>query len=167
VATIVATIFFREDDDAQTRGWLAEAAEAQGFRVKAAASWLPHPHLSLHDPSRPSLGHAGTRGQSAARDAIVRARRHGRTINTAWHQSETHRKGRTRAAPIDSEACLLACCRHVALNPVRARMVRHPRDGGWSRFTALAEALVQPVFGISALLRTHNTRYLRLVERLQ
>ena len=41
-------------------------------------------------------------------------------------------EGRYRAVPIDSEACFLACCRTIGLNPVRARMVRHPRDDAWS-----------------------------------
>jgi hypothetical protein len=48
------------------------------------------------------------------------------------------REGRYRAAPIDSEACFLACCRTIELNPMRARMVRHPRDDAWSSYNAHA-----------------------------
>jgi putative transposase len=65
-----------------------------------------------------------------------RGRRYVRTINTACRRSGTLGEGRYRAAPIDSEAYLLARCRHVELKAVRARMVRHPHDDSWSSFRA-------------------------------
>ena len=45
---------------------------------------------------------------------------------------------RYRAAPIDSEAYFLACCRYIELNPVRARMVASARDYPWSSWRAHA-----------------------------
>ncbi len=36
--------------------------------------------------------------------------------------------------PIQTEAYLLACCRYVELNPVRARMVSRPEDYQWSSY---------------------------------
>ncbi len=36
-------------------------------------------------------------------------------------------------------ACVLACCRHIELNPVRAGIVAHPRDYPWSSYRANAE----------------------------
>jgi putative transposase len=62
-----------------------------------------------------------------------------RTINTAYRRTGTLWEGRTRAAPNDSEAYFLACCRYVELKAVRARMVRHPRDYRWSSFRADAD----------------------------
>jgi putative transposase len=47
-------------------------------------------------------------------------------------------EGRYRAAPIDSEAYFLSCCRYIELNPVRAGMVGHPRDYSWSSYRAHA-----------------------------
>jgi putative transposase len=51
-----------------------------------------------------------------------------RAINAAHRRSGTLWEGRYRAAPIDSEAYFLACCRYIELNPVRACMVAHPAD---------------------------------------
>ena len=51
-------------------------------------------------------------------------RRYVRYINTTYRRSGTLWEGRYRAAPIDSDASFLACCRYIELNP-GAR-----RDGG-------------------------------------
>jgi putative transposase len=40
---------------------------------------------------------------------------------------------------VQAGAHLLACMRHVELNPVRAGLVRHPRDWQWSSHRANAE----------------------------
>jgi putative transposase len=62
-------------------------------------------------------------GQSLPRTMQSLGRRTVRHINARVRPSG--REGRYRAAPIDSEACFLACCRTIELNAVRARMVRH------------------------------------------
>jgi putative transposase len=51
-------------------------------------------------------------------------------------------EGRYRAAPIDSEAYFLACCRYIELNPVQAGMVRHPRHYPWSSYAAHARGAI-------------------------
>jgi len=61
--------------------------------VMAAASMPRSSHRCLHDRSCPSAGHAGARGQPAAHHAIVRARRHVRYLNTAYHRTGTLREG--------------------------------------------------------------------------
>jgi putative transposase len=77
---------------------------------------------------------------------IAPGRRYVRHVNLAHRRSGTLWEGRYRAAPIDGEAYLLACQRYIEMNPVRARMVAHPRDYPWSsyRWHALgtADALV-------------------------
>ena len=65
-------------------------------------------------------------------------RRYVRYVNTTYRRTGTLWEGRYRAAPIDGEAYFLACCRYIELNPVRARMVRHPRDYRWSSYRAHA-----------------------------
>src|SRR5260221_13749548 len=65
-------------------------------------------------------------------------RRYVRHINAAYRRSGTLWEDRYRAAPIDSEAYFLACCRYIELNPVRAGMVRRPRDYPWSSYRAQA-----------------------------
>ena len=66
-------------------------------------------------------------------------RRYVRYVNAAYRRTGTLWEGRYRAAPIDSEAYFLACCRYIELNPVRARMVAHPRDYRWSSYAAHAQ----------------------------
>lgn len=122
-------IFFCEDDYAQYRGWLVEAAEAYGCRIHAYVFMTNHVHL-LVTPERED---------SLPRTMQSLGRRYVRAINAAYRRSGTLWEGRYRAAPIDSEAYFLACCRYVELNPVRARMVRHPRDYSWSSFRAHAD----------------------------
>jgi putative transposase len=73
-------------------------------------------------------------------------RRYVRAINAAQRRSGTLWQRRYRAAPIDSEAYFLACCRYIELNPARACMVAHPADHRWSSYRAhahgAADALV-------------------------
>lgn len=47
-------------------------------------------------------------------------------------------QGRFKAIIIEKEAYLLELCRYVVLNPVRAGMVRHPRQWTWSSYRATA-----------------------------
>src|SRR5438552_4735338 len=65
-------------------------------------------------------------------------RRYVRYVNTIHGRTGTLWEGRYRAAPIDSEAHFLACCRYIELNPVRARIVRHPRHYRYSSYRAHA-----------------------------
>ncbi|MEO8341649.1 MAG: transposase [Nitrospirota bacterium] len=45
-------------------------------------------------------------------------------------------QGRFTAILVEKEAHLLELCRYVVLNPVRAKMVAHPRQWGWSSYRA-------------------------------
>ena len=66
-------------------------------------------------------------------------RRYVRHVNARYGRTGALWEGRYRAAPIDSEAYFLACCRTIELNPVRARMVARPGDYPWSSYRAHAE----------------------------
>jgi REP element-mobilizing transposase RayT len=100
------------------RDWLAAAAAEYGGAIHAYVLMTNHVHL-LVTPGGP---------QSLPRTMQSLGRRTVRHINARYRRTATLWEGRYRAAPIDSEACFLACCRSIELNPVRARMVRHPRD---------------------------------------
>ena len=80
-------------------------------------------------------------------------RRYVRHVNTANRRSGTLWEGRYRAAPIDSEAYFLACCRYIELNSVRAGMVAHPGDYGWSSYHAHAFGVADPLVCDHALYR--------------
>jgi hypothetical protein len=45
------------------------------------------------------------------------------------------------------------CCRYIELNPVRARMVAHPRDYAWSSYRAHADGEKDPVVSDHPLYR--------------
>jgi putative transposase len=68
-----------------------------------------------------------------------------RYINIAYGRTGTLWEGRYRAAPIDCDAYFLACCRYIELNPVRARLVAHPRHYRWSSYRAQAEGRDDPL----------------------
>jgi putative transposase len=72
-------------------------------------------------------------------------RRYVRHVNTVYRRTGTLWEGRYRAAPIEGEAYFLACCRYIELNPVRARMVRHPRDYRWSSYGGHAQGVADPL----------------------
>jgi hypothetical protein len=69
-------------------------------------------------------------GQTVA-ELIHFNRRYGRT-GTLW-------EGWYKATAIDAADYLFACTRYIELNPVRARLVAHPRDYRWSSYRAHAD----------------------------
>ena len=136
-------IFFAEEDYLEYRTWLAEAARAQGCAIHAYVLMTNHVHLLL-TPAR-----AG----SLPRMMQSLGRRYVRAINARRRRTGTLWEGRYRAAPIDSEAYLLRCCRYIELNPVRARMVERPRDYRWSSYRCHALGAGDPLLTPHALYR--------------
>jgi putative transposase len=122
-------VFFADDDFTYYRDWLIAAAEANGLAVHAYVLMTNHVHL-LATP---------TTAESLPRTMQSLGRRYVRYINTRHHRTGTLWEGRYRAAPIDTEEYFIACCRYIELNPVRARMVEHPRQYRWSSYRAHAE----------------------------
>lgn len=64
------------------------------------------------------------------------AGRYTRYVNRVEARSGTVWDGRFKSSPIDTERYLLACCRYVERNPLRAGMVVDPADYPWSSFGA-------------------------------
>jgi len=60
-------------------------------------------------------------------------------VNRTYARSGTLWEGRFRSCLVDAEPYLLACQRYIELNPVRAAMVRHPRQYRWSSYRFNAE----------------------------
>ena len=61
----------------------------------------------------------------------VRFNQRNHTVGHLW-------QGRYKAIPIDRDAYFLQCGRYIELNPVRAKMVRHPSEYPWSSYVAYA-----------------------------
>lgn len=62
------------------------------------------------------------------------AARQTRYVNRQEKRSGTLWEGRYKSSPIDTDNYLLACCRYVELNPVRAGMIAKPEDYPWSSY---------------------------------
>lgn len=77
-----------------------------------------------------------------------------RHINGVYTQiyNRRHRKvghlfqGRFKAIVVDRDAYFLEVCRYVDLNPVRAKMVKHPKDWLWSSYRAHTREVDAPVW---------------------
>ena len=130
-----APIFFDDEDRTFCLAWLAEAAARYGCAIHAYVLMTNHVHL-LVTPSD---------AESLPRTMQSLGRRYVRHVNAAYRRTGTLWEGRYRAAPIESEDYFLSCCRYIELNPVRARMVAHPRDYPWSSWRAHAQGAVDPL----------------------
>ena len=94
-------------------------------KVYAYCLMTNHVHLIL-DP-----------GERVETIALLMKRVAGRTtryVNRLAHRSGTLWEGRYKSSPIQSEAYLLACCRYVEMNPVRAGIVDSPEKYRWSSY---------------------------------
>jgi len=136
-------VFFRPDDTARYRDWLIAAAEDYGCAVHAYVFMTNHVHLLVTPETASSL----------PRMMQSLGRRYVRFVNRSHKRTGTMWEGRYRAAPIDSDAYFLACCRYIELNPVRARMVDHPRDYAWSSYRAHADGAKDPLVSDHRLYR--------------
>jgi len=136
-------VFFAEEDYAQYRAWLIEAAETYGLAVHAHVLMTNHVHL-LVTPAEPD---------SLPRTMQSLGRRYVRHINTLHRRTGTLWEGRYRAAPIDSEEYFVSCCRYIEMNPVRARMVARPGDWRWSSYRAHAHGKEDALAAFHPMLR--------------
>ena len=64
------------------------------------------------------------------------AGRQTRFVNALEKRSGSLWEGRYKISPIDTDAYLLACCRYVELNPVKAGMVEKAKAYEWSSYSA-------------------------------
>lgn len=64
------------------------------------------------------------------------AGRQTRLVNKVEKRTGSLWEGRYKSSPISTNEYLLACCRYVELNPVRAGMVNEPGEYRWSSYRA-------------------------------
>jgi putative transposase len=102
--------------------WLSDAAIANKIALHAYVLMGNHVHL-LATPSD-SGGLSRAMAQLGRRYVRSFNERHGRT-GTLW-------EGRFRSSLIDSDHYVLAVCRYIELNPVRAALAAKPEDYPWS-----------------------------------
>ncbi|MGJ7517063.1 transposase [Pseudomonas baetica] len=104
---------------------LRELKDVFGVKVYAYCLMTNHVHLLLA-PSDSTAGLGQLMKTLAARATRYRNRLEGRS-GTLW-------EGRFKSSVVQSDSYLLACCRYIELNPVRARMVADAGDYPWSSY---------------------------------
>jgi len=134
-------IFFGESDNRLYLSWLKEASEKYGCSVHAYVLMTNHVHILVTPED--------STGVSRMMQYI--GRYYVTYINRTYGRSGTLWEGRYKGSLIDAEDYLLVCSRYIELNPVRASMVAHPSEYGWSSYGANAEGKPDAILNPHAL----------------
>ena len=119
------TVFAATRDYERYLDNLREWKTAFGCRVYAYCLMTNHVHLIV-DP-----------GENPGSLALLMKRLAGRQTRYVNHleaRTGSLWESRYKSSPIETDGYLLACCRYVELNPVRARMVAVPEAYPWSSY---------------------------------
>ena len=127
--------FYADEDYRRYLETLREQSDLHGCSIHAYVLMTNHVHLLL-TPAKPD---------SAGRLMKHLVQRYVQYINRTYRRSGTLWEGRFRSCLTQSTDYVLSCYRYIELNPVRADMVRHPRDYRWSSYRANADGLPDPV----------------------
>lgn len=120
-------VFAQEED---FRGYLENLHELKvlhGIQVFAYCLMTNHVHLLLQP---------GEAIAELGRFMKTLAARTTRNFNRLEGRSGTLWESRYKSSPVQTDQYLLACCRYIELNPVRARIVDHPCEYRWSSYAA-------------------------------
>lgn len=128
-------VFASDDDCLYYLDNLQEWKDKLGCRVYAFCLMTNHIHLIL-DPG----GHAQNLSLLMKRVGG----RQTRYVNKTKKRSGTLWEGRFKSSPISTDDYLLACCRYIELNPVRAGIARGPEEYQWSSYRAKVGLTTQP-----------------------
>ncbi len=116
-------VFAAAEDYERYLSDVRELKESFGVRVYAYCLMTNHVHLLLGPRDIPSA--LGEFMKALAGRATRYRNRLERRSGTLW-------ESRYKSSLVQTDSYLLACCRYIELNPVRARMVGAPQDYPWS-----------------------------------
>lgn len=117
-------IFVGESDYVAYLDWLKEAAQRHGLLIHAYVLMTNHVHLLV----------TPTQANSIAKTLQSLGRRYVQYFNFTYGRTGTLWEGRYRATVVDAEDYLLACCRYIEMNPVRAGLVKSSAHYRWSSY---------------------------------
>jgi putative transposase len=137
--------FFGDGDYRTYLTGLREAPLRYGCAVHAYVLMTNHVHLLL---TPCATGCVSRMMQWLGRHYVGYGNARYRRTGTLW-------EGRFKSCLVDTDRYLLACCRYIELNPVRAAMVPVPGGYRWSSYHANAHGAGDPV-------ATSHLEYLRL-----
>jgi len=146
-------IFFEDGDYALYRDLLAERCRKAGVAVWAYCLMPNHVHLILVPATENGLALA--LGETH--------RRYTGFINARLRVTGHLFQGRFGSVALD-EPHLLAAARYVALNPVRARLVRRARDWPWSNVRAHLQGRDDPLVAVAPLIERTAGRFADLLD---
>ena len=107
---------------------LAGAVDRYRCEVHSYVLMTNHVHLLV---TGLDAGSVSLMMQSLGRQYVRRFNNRHQRTGTLW-------EGRFKSSPVESDRYLLLCCRYIELNPVRASIVRDPRQFRWSSVHANA-----------------------------
>jgi len=145
--------FFEDADFRFYLRALGEAALRYRVLVHAYVLMTNHVHLLL----TPSVaGGVSQVMQSLGSRYVKRINARSGRVGTLW-------ESRYKACLVDEDAYVLAVCRYIDLNPLRAGMVASPDEYAWSSFAALAglrrDPLLTPHAALELLGHPFEARY--------
>ena len=128
-------IFFTDSDRGAFLEILAQTVDRYGWLCHTYCLMTNHYHLLIETPNA----------------NLSRGMRHLNGVYTQWINQHNKRtghifQGRFKSILVEKESHLLELARYVVLNPVRAKMVRSPRDWRWSSYRATADQAEIPSF---------------------
>ncbi|HEY6829196.1 MAG TPA: transposase [Gemmatimonadaceae bacterium] len=139
--------FFEDGDFRFYLRALSEAAVRYRVLVHAYVLMTNHVHLLL----TPLVAGGVSRAmQSLGSRYVKRVNARSGRVGTLW-------ESRYRACLVERDSHVLAVCRYIDLNPVRAAMVARPEDYRWSSYAGLAELRQDPVITPHAALEQLGT----------
>jgi putative transposase len=118
-------VFLCDEDFQYYLDVLVEAKYEYGVKVYAYCLMTNHIHLIVEP------------GDSVASVSCLMKRlaaRQTRYVNKLERRTGSLWEGRYKTSPIEADAYLLACCRYVEMNPVKAGMVGMPEQYRWSSY---------------------------------
>lgn len=118
-------VFFSDADRLDYLATLREFQEKLALSVYGYCLMTNHIHLIVVPTDT---------GKSLSELMRRLAGRHTRRINRLKSRTGSVWEGRFKCSPIESDRYLLACCRYVDLNPVRAGLVDKPEKYRWSSY---------------------------------
>ena len=123
-----AVTFFADDDYRFFLECLRQAKVKCQCKIYAYVLMTNHFHLLLEPAEAGGLG----------RFIQSVGRRYVRYVNESYGRTGTLWEGRFKSAAVSRDEYLIACSRYIELNPVRAGLVKHPKDYRWSSYRCRA-----------------------------
>ncbi|MDD5291877.1 MAG: transposase [Candidatus Omnitrophica bacterium] len=124
-----SAIFYNDKDRRFFIECIKESKEKTKSKIYAYCLMTNHVHLLIEPSKKEGLGNMM---QSLGRKYVQYINRTHKRTGTLW-------EGRFKSSVVSKDEYLLTCSRYIELNPVRAKIVKHPIDYVWSSFGFKAE----------------------------